>query len=221
MLSPAPIRISSGGGQTVSAGSFVYTNTTASAQQVGAIVVSASGPSALASLTVTVSGQTVTISPVKSSNTLSFNPPLAVSPGATLSFSFTAQTATNPVASIKRLAYAALVELGSADHPDDHGGGGPLAPLGGGLLMMGLILLPLGDRQRRRAALLAVFGLVLIATLAGCGSSSSSHPSSSSTSATVSSSGALSKPLPLSSVTVTSTSGSASSTQQLTALIFK
>lgn len=181
------------------------------------MVIAASDPAALASLTATAGsgGQSASVSPVTTSNVLTFNPPIVVNPGAAVSFTVTAQTASGAAALARRVVYASMVELGG----DRSGRSGPLAPLGGGLLMLGLTLIPLGRRTRRRAALIAFGGLLLAVALAGCGNSSSSHPSG--YSATVFGSGAISQVVPLSTVSVTSGAGSVVTVQQLTALGFE
>ena len=87
--------------------------------------------------------------------------------------------------------------------------------------MVGLMLMPLGNRRRRRAALMALAGLALMVALAGCGSSNGSSHGGAGTSQPVNGSGALSNPITLSSVSVSSATGSATSVQQLTAIKFQ
>jgi hypothetical protein len=153
------------------------------------------------------------VSPVAARNSFGFKPPIVVAPSATVAFALSAKTASGATAKVQGLLYAGLVDL------DDHGGG-PLAPLNGGLLLVGLMLLPLGKGQRRRVALIAASaGLVLITALAGC-SGGSSH-SSSGTSTPVFGSGALSQPVTLSTVSVSSASGVATSVQQLPTIGFQ
>lgn len=216
VTAPRPVTVSGGAGQSVNAGSFSYSNVINSTQRIGRVIISASDPAALASLTVTTSGsqESASVSPVAASNVFVFNPPIVVNPGASVTFTITARTAGGVAAIARRFAYAAFVELGG-----DHHDGVPLAPLGAGMLLIGLMLLPLAKPTRRRVALIVIGGLILTVALAGCGSSNSSNPSG--YTATVFGSGALSNQVPLSTVTASSASGSVVSLQQLTGFGFE
>ncbi|MGO9452323.1 MAG: hypothetical protein ACLQDV_14970 [Candidatus Binataceae bacterium] len=165
IVAPAPITVSAGAGQTVGLGSFTYTNVSQQAQNLGSVVVLISDPSMLSSLTVTASpgGESATVTSIAASTTLTFSAPIAIDAGESVSFSLTGVTAGASAMNAAPLAYASI--LGG-------GGSGPPAPLSTGMLMLGVLLIPLGIRQRRRATLIA-FAL-LIVTAAGCGGSSSS-----------------------------------------------
>jgi len=215
IYAPKPVVVSSTGGQNVNAGAFSYVNNTTSVQQIHSAVVTASNPAALASLTLSVAGtnQSVTVSPVTASNTFNFNPPVTVGPGQTVAFAITAQTANSLATAGQGAIYAALLGPGGGHHD-----GGPLTPLGGGLLMVGLMLMPLGNCRRRQVALIALGGLMLAVALAGCGSSNGSNHGGTGTSQSVIGGGPLANPITLSTVSVNSAGGSATSVQQLTAI---
>jgi len=85
-------------------------------------------------------------------------------------------------------------------------------------MLIGLMLMPLGIRQRRRALLMAFAALALMVTLASCGGSSSSAPTG--ISRPVSGGGMLSSPVKLSTITVKSGSASISTVQSLTGIGF-
>ena len=87
------------------------------------------------------------------------------------------------------------------------GGAAPIDRLGGGMLFIGLLLMPLGIRQRRRIGLAAFAALALMATATGCGSSSGSGAPSQQT-VIVDSQGNLNKPLVLTTIKTTASSSS-------------
>jgi hypothetical protein len=86
------------------------------------------------------------------------------------------------------------------------GGAAPIGQLSGGMLFIGLLLMPLGIRQRRRVGLAAFAALALMATATGCGDSGSGAPSHQT--AIVDSQGNLSKPVILRTIKTTGTSSS-------------
>jgi hypothetical protein len=161
-------------------------------------------------------GQTVTISPVATSNTFSFSPALTIAASATVSFTVTAET-SNTVAAITTRVYAALM-----GGEDKHYGAGPL---GGGLLMMliALALIPISNPLRRRRVLsMSMAGLALIVLLAGCGGSGGgSHPSSTGTAATVFGNGTLSNEVHLATVTVKGATSSVTTVLRVTGVSFE
>jgi hypothetical protein len=87
------------------------------------------------------------------------------------------------------------------------GGAAPIGQLSGGMLFIGLLLMPLGIRQRRRVGLVAFAALALMATATGCGNSNGSGAPSQQT-AIVDSQGNLSKPVILRTIKTTGTSSS-------------
>ena len=104
-------------------------------------------------------------------------------------------------------AYAGILILGGA---------APIGQLGGGTLFIGLLLMPLGFRQRRRIALAALAALALVATATGCGESNESGAPSQQT-AIVDSQGNLNKPVVLTTIKTTASNSSL----ELTALRYE
>lgn len=181
------------------------------------MIVTASDPAVLASLTLAQNNTsaTVTVQPVMSTNTFTFNPPLSLAPGATLTFTVTADTAGSLARLDHRIAYAAVLVSGRFDRLP------PLMPLGGGLAVVGLMLVPLENRKRRRTAMLALLALALVAGLAGCTGGGSSNSRTAADRSPVDGSGTLSKPVSVSSITVTSGTNSATSMQQVVAVKYE
>jgi hypothetical protein len=155
--------------------------------------------------TVNETGESASASVIAASTTLSFAPPVTVDPGASVTFSFTATAAGGAAMNTLPPAYASMLTDGAS----------PPGPLSGGMLMLGVLLMPLGIKQRRRAVLVAFLGLALIASAAGCGSSSTAATSGQTV--LVDSQGNPTKPVALS--TIKTSSGN--STQQLTAIEFE
>ncbi len=204
--------ISASVGQNVDAGSFSYTNMGTRAEQLVSVVISVSGPSALASLTVTEGSQTATVSPVAASNTLTFSPPINVAAGATVSFAITAETARSVSAIAQRIIYAGMLAAGNL----------PIGPLGGGMMLLGMMLMPMDIRRRRRAIVMALAAIALMVTVAGCaggGGSSGGAPSVGSSRA-VHGSGTLNNPMMLSTIKVTSSSNSITTVLHLSGIEF-
>jgi hypothetical protein len=196
---PSPITVRAAGGQSVSAGSFSYTNLTGQVQAVGSLIVSVSEPSTLSALTAAVSpsGQSATSSTITASTSLTFLPPVTISPGASVTFSLTATTSSGAAMNAEPFAYAGILI---------RGGAAPIGQLSGGMLFIGLLLMPLGIRQRRRVGLAAFAALALMATATGCGDSGSGTPSQQT--AIVDSQGNLSKRVILRTIKTTGTSSS-------------
>jgi hypothetical protein len=197
---PSPITVRAAGGQSVSAGSFSYTNLTGQVQVIGALIVSVSEPSTLSALTAAVSpgGQSATSSTITASTTLTFSPPVTISPGASVTFSLTATTSSGAAMRAEPFAYAGIL-IGS--------GAAPISQLGGGMLFIGLLLMPLGIRQRRRVGLAAFAALALMATATGCGESNGSAAPSQQT-VIVDSQGNLNKPVVLRTIKTTASNSS-------------
>jgi len=171
-------------------------------------VIAVSDPGILAALTVTLksTGQSATVSPVASRNTLTFDPAIPVEDGQTLSFSVTARTGENAAAiMVHGVAYAAMIS------------GRGSTPLAGGLLLLGAMLMPMGIRQRRRAAWMVLAALMLIATMTGCGGGGTAGPSP--ITSQVEASGELTRQARLSLIKVKS-GDLPTTTQVLTAFVF-
>jgi len=184
-------------GQSVSAGSFSYTNLTEQVQVIGSLILSVSQPSTLSALTAAVSpgGESATTSTISTITVLTFSPPVSVSPGASVSFSFTAMTSGDAAMKAEPCAYAGVLIWGGAT---------PIGQLSGGALFIGLLLMPLGIKQRRRVGLVAFAALALMATATGCGNSESAEPLQQS--AIVNSQGSLNKPVVLRTIDATGNS---------------
>ena len=196
----------------ITAGGFRYTNKSGKPQRIGAIVVTVSDPGTLSSLTATLrsTGQTATVSPVASTNMLTFDPPIPVGDGQSLRFSLTATTGLSAAAMLGRgVAYASMLA---------GGGSIPLGPMSGGLVMLGVILMPLGFRRRRRTAWMAFAALLLIATMAGCSDGGSGRLG---ITREVETSGVLNSPAKLSVIQVRTGNSNPTSKQFLTAFVFK
>lgn len=194
--------------QDANAGSFTYTNLSSQAQYIGSLIVSVSNPSALSALTavVTQTGASASTNEIAPSTTLTFSPPITITEGAAVTFSFTATVAGGAAMNTRPFAYASMLA----------GGASPTGRLSGGMLLVGVMLMPLGIRQRRRVALVALVGVLLMVTAAGCGGGSSSAGQSGQ-STVVDSGGNPKKSIVLS--TIKSSVGN--STQQLVAVAFE
>lgn len=210
VTAPNPVTVSASIAQDVSGGSFSYLNMRSSTQAIGSVIITASNPSALASLTVTEGSQSASVAPVAASNTLTFNPPITVAAGATVSFTITAETASSVSAIAQRIIYAGMLA----------GRRSPIGPLGGGMMLLGVMLMPLGIRRRRRAVMITLAAIALTVTIAGCSGSNGGAPSAN-TSSVVDSSGTLKNPVILSTVKVTSGGGKIAAVQHLTAVGFE
>jgi hypothetical protein len=206
---PVPINLSSSLDKIVQAGSFSYKNKSGGPQRIGGIVITVSDPGILAALTVTLksTGQSVTVSPVTSSNTLTFDPAISVEVGQTLNFSVTARTGETAAAIMAQgVAYAGMIS------------GRGSTPLAGGLLLLGAMLMPMGIRQRRRAVWMALAAVMLIATMAGCSNGGTAGPST--ITSQVEASGELRRQARLSMIKVKSGDSGPTTTQTLTAFVF-
>jgi hypothetical protein len=200
--------VSAAGGQTISVGSFSYTNLTEQVQVIGSLIVSVSDPSTLSALSATASpgGEKATTSAIASSTVLTFSPPVTISPGLSVTFALTATTSSSAAMSAGTFAYAGMLTRGGAP---------PIGQPGAEMLLVGLLLMPLGISQRRRAVLIALGVLALMATAAGCGNSGSGAPSQQTV--IVDSQGNLNKPLILR--TIKNSGGSSS--QEVTAVRYQ
>jgi hypothetical protein len=143
----------------------------------------------LRTLTLTAGDQIATVSAVSLSNTFLFDPPVDVPAKSVVRFTLSGSSGT--IASIPpRLRLAAF----SGPLPAR----GPLVPLGAGLSLIGLMLMPITRRRRIVMAIALLLVLVAGCNNGGSGGVSSRNPNV----APVARSGALLKPLPFSRVTV-------------------
>jgi hypothetical protein len=152
-------------GTTVAAGTFTVTNELAVTETEASATVSVSHPGLFSSMTVSGGGQSVTVTPPTANTTFTFTTPVMVPAGGSVSFSLSAVIATNPVMLGQAVKYAGLTATATVP------GSGSTWPLSGALLMLGITLLGLPDRTRRRALVLAVLALGLAAASTGCGGS--------------------------------------------------
>jgi hypothetical protein len=207
MKAPVPLTVSAAGGQSISVGSFSYENLTEQVQVIGSLIVSVSEPSTLSALSATASpgGESATTSTIASSTVLTFSPPVTISPGGRVTFALTATTSSGAAMNAETFAYAGVLT---------HGGASPIGQPGAEMLFVGLLLMPLGIAQRRRAVLIAFGVLALMATAAGCGNSGTAP---SPQTVIVDSQGNLNKPLTLR--TIKKSGGSSS--QQVTAVRYQ
>jgi hypothetical protein len=206
---PLSLTVNAGSGQSVSGGSFSYTNLTEQVQVIGSLIVSVSDPSTLSALSASVSpgDERATTSAIASSTVLTFAPPVTISPGVSVSFALTATTSSGAAMNAEPFAYAGIFTRGGAS---------PIGQPGAEMLFVGLLLMPLGIGQRRRAVLMAFGVLALMATAAGCGNSSGSGAPSQQT-VIADSQGNLNKAFRLH--TIKTPGGS--STQQVTAVRYQ
>jgi hypothetical protein len=144
-------------------------------------------------------GQSATTSTITTVTILTFSSPVTVSPAASVTFSFTATTSSGAAMKGEPFAYAGIL-IGS--------GAASVGQLSGGTLFIGLLLMPLGIRQRRRVGLAAFAALALMGTATGCGNSESAAPLQQTT--IVNSQGILNKPVILRTI---NTAGSSSELQ--------
>ena len=205
---PAPIHVTAAPDQTVNAGSFKYTNKTNADQQISSVTITVTNPLALLSLTINYENGSSTISPVTPNTTIQIVPPLTVGKGKTTKFKLQAQTI--PVLSSKAdggIAYAAMI---ASSHF-------PLGPMGGAMMLLGVILIPLGIGRQRRVVLMACAAVALMAAIAGCGSLSSTVPPTGVT-RSVDNTGTLSSPARLSTINVKNGGTTISTVQSVSAL---
>ena len=204
---PAPIHVTTDVlDKSVKAGSFKYTNKSKSDQQINSVTFTVSDPSVLNSLTVNYQGGSSTVSPVLPTTTIQLIPPVTVAKGATAKFTVDAQTSAGGSSTIDRgLAYAATMK-----------GFPRIGPLSGGLMLIGVMLMPLGIR-RRRVLLIGLAAFTLMVGIAGCESLSSTAPPTGITRA-VDNTGTLSSPARLSNIELNTGGTKSSSVQSLTTL---
>jgi hypothetical protein len=153
-------------GSTVAAGTFTVTNELTVSEVVTSATLCASHPGLFSSMTVSGGGQSVTVTSPTANTTFTFTTPVTVPAGGAVSFSLSAAVAANPVLLGREIKYAGLTV--TAITP----GSASTLPLSGALLMLGMTLLGLPYRTRRRALILAALALGFAAASAGCGGSS-------------------------------------------------
>jgi hypothetical protein len=170
----------SGGGKPGSAvglGSFGYTPADAKQQIVTTVSVTVSRPAIFSSLTLTVlidtepAGSVTVSAPNISSTTIfTFSPPITIPirTRASLMFSF-----AGIISGGKRVELEGMpkVKLAGITAGPKSGGTGALMF---SLSLLGFIMMPLGNKKRRRASFLALAILLMATAMAGCGGGGSS-----------------------------------------------
>lgn len=196
--------------KNVEAGAFKYTNLTDATQQITSVTVTVTKPQALSSLSVSAGNSSGSISPVFPTTTIPLAQPVSVTKNETVKFELRAVTAAPSTAAIaNRVGYASII---ATDHS-------PIGPVGWGLMLMGLTLMPLGIRQRRRTLLLICLAIGLMAAGAGCNGGTATFPPTTAT-RSVKSDGTTSNPAKLSIITVFSGQTTTQTTQSLTSVTF-
>jgi hypothetical protein len=152
-------------GSTVAAGTFTITNELAVTETVASLTVSVTRPGLFSSMILRGAGQSVTVTPPTANTTFTFTTPVMIPAGGSVRFSLSAVIATNPVMLGKEIKFAGLTVTATVP------GSASTWPLSGALLMLGITLLGLPDRTRRRALILVVLALGLAAASTGCGGS--------------------------------------------------
>ncbi len=193
-------------GQTIEAGVFSITNTSAVVLFVGAVTISFSKPSLFSSATlsppaavgptpstvpppgnyIVVNGVPspgpVTVSPPTSSTTFTFNSPFVIEPGGEPFFGLTVKLSPLSRKDTSGVAYAGVTEFTAV-----RGAG---VPLWMAFAILGLAMAALPGSTRRRIWLLAGLMILLAAGAPGCGSDSNGPgPSSTQTVTAVSATG--------------------------------
>ena len=149
-------------GSTVAAGTFTITNELAVTETVASLTVSVTRPGLFSSMILRGAGQSVTVTPPTANTTFTFTTPVMIPAGGSVRFSLSAVIATNPVMLGKEIKFAGLTVTATVP------GSASTWPLSGALLMLGITLLGLPDRTRRRALILVVLALGLAAASTGC-----------------------------------------------------
>ena len=171
-------------GATVNLGSFSYASTDAAEQSISSVSVSVSNPKIFSSLTLTVTAGGTTVgtstadgSALASTTNFAFSPPIDVPAGSeSLTFALSGVISGGSSASLELrggVAMAGIIE------PDWQHIPGAILVLAMGLI--GLCLIPMTQRNRRRASILVAAALLLGVSAAGCNGSSggsTSHKSS-------------------------------------------
>src|SRR5262249_55949872 len=103
-----------------------------------------------------------------STTTFTFPAPIMVMPGGSVTLSLSAVISLNPVMLSDEFRYASLT-LHLSPRPAERN----LWPLEGGLALLGIALMALPNRTRRRAVVIAVLMLGMAAAATGCGGGSS------------------------------------------------
>jgi photosystem II stability/assembly factor-like uncharacterized protein len=156
-------------GTRVAAGTFTITDELTVTETVASATVSVSHPGLFSSMTLSSAGQSVTVTPPTASTTFTFPKPVTVPAGGSVGFSLSAVIAANPVMLGKEIKFAGLTVTTTE-------AGSSIWPLSGALLMLGITLLGLPDRTRRRALILALLALGLTAAATGCGGGNNGPP---------------------------------------------
>jgi hypothetical protein len=152
-------------GSFVEAGTFTVRNNLTVTESIGSATISVSRPTLFSTMTLSVGGQSKTLTPPAALSTFTFATPITVPGGGSVTFSLSAMIVLNPAMLGSEIKYAGLTLTASP----------PITwstwPLAAGLLIVGITLLGLPDGLRRRAIIVAALALGLAVESAGCGSS--------------------------------------------------
>jgi hypothetical protein len=148
----------------VEAGTFTVRNNLKVTENIGSATISVSHPTLFSTMTLSVGGQSKTLTPPAALSTFTFATPITVPGGGSVTFSLSAMIAMFPAMLGSEIKYAGLMLTASP----------PITwstwPLAAGLLIVGIALLGLPDSSRRRAIIVAALVLGLAVESAGCGS---------------------------------------------------
>jgi hypothetical protein len=152
-------------GSFVEAGTFTVRNNLKVTESIGSATISVSHPTLFSTMTLSVGGQSKTLTPPAAPSTFTFATPITVPGGGSVTFSLSAMIVLNPAMLGSEIKYAGLTLTASP----------PITwstwPLAAGLLIVGIALLGLPDGLRRRAIIVGALALGLAVESAGCGSS--------------------------------------------------
>ena len=161
-------------GATISAGSFSYTPTeTTTAQVISSVTVSITHPLIFQSLTLTAfldgnpAGTVEVDAPnITASTVFTFNPVITIPANGSHSIMFSFSSVIAARMSSIDVDAVKLAGVGMPPPPGTSEGGGWLML---SFSLLGLAMMPLGNRQRRRATLFATMFLLMAVAIAGCG----------------------------------------------------
>jgi hypothetical protein len=184
------IEPASGGGQpgaTVGLGSFSYSPANTNQQIVTSVSVSVSRPQIFSSLTLSVllnsepvGTVTVDAPNITSTTVFVFSPAITIPSGGeeSMTFSLGGVISGGKAALLEGMPKVELAGISAG--PLSHGSSALMLSF----MLFGFVMLPLGDRKRRQASMLAGALLLIATTLAGCGGGGGSGGTSGSSSST-------------------------------------
>ncbi|MGH7932361.1 MAG: hypothetical protein ACREQN_04240, partial [Candidatus Binataceae bacterium] len=177
-----------GAGQSLSGGSFSYTNTGGGAQTLSSVTLSITQPELFSSITLAPAvsetrqpAVTVRAPEITRATTFTFALGLNIPAGGKATFSLSMTIASGKTASANDHT---IVLAGMLAVPGTPGGGDGGAGLLGGMILLGIAMLPLAARTRRRVPWMAGVMLILAIGVAGCGPDNNNGPKASAPSST-------------------------------------